>query len=48
MGGHLVEGVVGPTLEVVVESAPITIRRRHDPDTGLELWDLQAIETFSV
>jgi predicted DNA-binding protein with PD1-like motif len=47
-GGHLVEGVVGPTLEVVVETAPVTIRRRHDPDIGLALWDLEALETFSV
>jgi len=47
-GGHLVEAVVGPTLEVIVETAPVTIRRRHDPDTGLELWDLAALETFSV
>lgn len=47
-GGHLVEAVVGPTLEVIVETAPVTIRRRHDPDTGLELWDLSALETFSV
>ena len=48
VGGHLVEGVVGPTLEVVVETAPLTIRRRHDPNTGLEIWDLTALETFSV
>lgn len=47
-GGHLVEGVIGPTLEVTVDTAPVTIRRRHDPDTGLELWDLAALETFSV
>ena len=48
LGGHLVEGVVGPTLEVIVETAPVTIRRRHDPTTGLELWDLSALKTFSV
>jgi predicted DNA-binding protein with PD1-like motif len=47
-GGHLAAGVVGPTLEVIVETAPLTIRRRHDPDTGLELWELEALETFSV
>jgi hypothetical protein len=47
-GGHLAAGVVGPTLEVIVETAPLTIRRRHDADTGLELWDLEALETFSV
>lgn len=47
-GGHLVSATVGPTLEVVVESEPATVRRRHDADTGLELWDLAAMETFSV
>jgi predicted DNA-binding protein with PD1-like motif len=48
LGGHLVEAIVGPTLEVVVQTLPATIRRRHDPDTGLNLWDLEAIETVSV
>lgn len=48
LGGHLVDGMVGPTLEVVVEPGPVTVRRRHDADTGLALWDLEAIETFSV
>lgn len=47
-GGHLVEALVGPTLEVVVETEPVTIRRRHDSETGLQLWDLEALETFSV
>ncbi len=47
-GGHLVEGTVGPTLEIVVRPQPGTIRRRHDPDTDLQRWDLRAVETFSV
>ena len=47
-GGHLVEGIVGPTLEVIIDTGPATIRRRHDEDTGLQLWDLEAIETLSV
>lgn len=47
-GGHVVEATVGPTVEVVVETAPTTIRRRHDPDTGLDLWDLTSIETLSI
>lgn len=47
-GGHLLEGTVGPTLEVVIDTGPATIRRRYDPDTGLQLWDLEAIETLSV
>ncbi len=47
-GGHLVEGTVGPTLEIVIRPQPGTIRRRHDPDSNLQLWDLRAVETFSV
>ncbi|MGD8968718.1 MAG: DNA-binding protein [Anaerolineae bacterium] len=48
LGGHLVEATVGPTLEVFVETLPVTIRRRQDPQTGLNVWDLEAIETLSV
>jgi hypothetical protein len=47
-GGHLVEATAGPTVEIVVETAPTTIRRRHDPDTGGQLWDLEAFEVLSV
>jgi predicted DNA-binding protein with PD1-like motif len=48
LGGHLVDATVGPTLEVLVETLPLTIRRLHDLDTGLNLWDLEAIETLSI
>ena len=48
LGGHVVEATVGPTLEVIVRPAPTTIRRRHDPDTGLELWDLSSLETHAI
>jgi hypothetical protein len=48
LGGHVVQATAGPTLEVIVETMPTTIRRRYDPDTGLNLWDLEAIETVSV
>jgi hypothetical protein len=48
LGGHVVQATAGPTLEVMVETMPTTIRRRYDPDTGLNLWDLEAIETVSV
>jgi len=48
LGGHVVEGTVGPTLEVIVQTAPTSIRRRHDPDTGLQLWDLSSLETHAV
>ncbi|HEC35838.1 MAG TPA: DUF296 domain-containing protein [Anaerolineae bacterium] len=42
LGGHLVEGVVFPTLEVILSVLPQTVRRRRDPTTGLALWDLGA------
>lgn len=35
--GHLVEGVVRPTLEVFLTETPGQIRRRHDPKSGLPL-----------
>jgi len=38
-GGHLVEGHVRPTLEVVITETPSHLRRRHDPETGLALID---------
>jgi uncharacterized protein len=41
-GGHLLEGHVWPTLEVVLTDAPQHLRKRHDPDTGLALIDPQA------
>ena len=48
MGGHVVEATVGPTLEVIVETATATIRRRQDADTGLQLWDLGGMDTFAA
>ncbi len=42
VGGHLLEGEVWPTLEVVVSEAPATLRKRVDPETGLALIDLDA------
>lgn len=38
-GGHLVEGYVRPTLEVVLTELPRHLRRRHDPVSGLGLID---------
>ena len=40
LGGHLVEGTVFPTLEVVLIPLPGEVRRRRDPTTGLALWAL--------
>jgi uncharacterized protein len=36
-GGHLMEGHVRPTLEVVLTESPAHLRRRHDPASGLSL-----------
>ena len=38
-GGHLVEGHVRPTLEIVFTETPRHLRRRHDPVSGLSLID---------
>ena len=43
-GGHLLEAHVRPTLEVVLDEAPAHLRKRHDPDSGLALIDLDAKE----
>ena len=41
-GGHLLEGKVRPTLEVVLEEVPAGLRRRKQPDLGISLIDLAA------
>jgi predicted DNA-binding protein with PD1-like motif len=40
-GGHLIEGRVRPTLEIVLVETPAHLRRRSDPATGLALIDLR-------
>ena len=40
-GGHLLEGRVWPTLEVVVTESPRHLRRRRDETTGLPLITLE-------
>jgi predicted DNA-binding protein with PD1-like motif len=42
VGGHLIEGHVWPTLEVMVTELPAHLRRRTDKETGLALIDLRA------
>jgi uncharacterized protein len=42
VGGHLLDGRVWPTLEVILVESPAHLRRRHDPATGLALIDLDA------
>jgi len=39
-GGHLLEGRVWPTVEMVVRKAPAQLRKIHRPDVGLALIDL--------
>ncbi len=36
-GGHLLEGRVRPTLEVILEETPKHLQRKHDEQTGLAL-----------
>jgi uncharacterized protein len=38
-GGHLVEGVVRPTLEIVLTETPAHLQRRFDAESGLALVD---------
>ncbi len=41
-GGHLLEGRVWPTLEVIMEESPVYLRRKIDPETGIALIDITA------
>lgn len=36
-GGHLMEGRVRPTLEIIVMETPAHLQRQSDPETGLAL-----------
>jgi predicted DNA-binding protein with PD1-like motif len=44
-GGHLLEGRVYPTLEVVVTEAPAKLRKIMRPDIGIPLIDLERSES---
>lgn len=37
IAGHLAEGKVRPTLEVILTESPEHLRKRHDPSSGLAL-----------
>ena len=41
VGGHLLEGQVRPTLEIVLTESPAHLRRKKDEETGLALIDLR-------
>jgi predicted DNA-binding protein with PD1-like motif len=36
-GGHVIEAVVSPTLEVFVTVEPAPLKKEYDPETGLTL-----------
>ena len=36
IGGHLLEGIIGVTAEIIILVNPIEITRRYNPDTGLQ------------
>jgi predicted DNA-binding protein with PD1-like motif len=38
-GGHLVQGFVRPTMEIILTETPVHLRRRFDPGSGLALID---------
>jgi predicted DNA-binding protein with PD1-like motif len=40
MGGHLLEGHVRPTLELVLQESGEQLKRKFDPESGLALIDL--------
>jgi predicted DNA-binding protein with PD1-like motif len=42
-GGHLVEGLVRPTMEIIMTETPGYLRRRLDPESGLALIDATGI-----
>jgi uncharacterized protein len=44
-GGHLLEGYVWPTLEVIIVELPKYLRRRTDEETGLALIELGSVPT---
>jgi predicted DNA-binding protein with PD1-like motif len=43
-GGHLLEGHVRPTLEVIVRESPAELRKVNRPEIGLALIDIAASE----
>jgi len=37
LAGHLLDGRVRPTLELILTESPVHLRRRHDAESGLAL-----------
>ncbi|HET8600299.1 MAG TPA: PPC domain-containing DNA-binding protein [Segeticoccus sp.] len=44
-GGHLIEGHVWPTLEVILRESPAQLRKTSRPEIGLALIDLDESDT---
>jgi uncharacterized protein len=44
-GGHLLEGLVYPTLEVVIRESPAQLRKVLNPDVGIALIDVDRSES---
>lgn len=44
-GGHLLEGKVRPTLEVVIADTPAHLRRKKKPDLGIALIEIAKAKT---
>jgi uncharacterized protein len=44
-GGHLLEGLVYPTLEVVIRESPAQLRKVLNPDIGIALIDVDRSES---
>ncbi|MDP1965043.1 MAG: DNA-binding protein [Reyranella sp.] len=42
LAGHLVKATVRPTLELVLTESPVHLRKKHDPNSGLALIDLDS------
>jgi hypothetical protein len=36
-GGHLIEAIVRPTLELIIVESPLHLHRKFDPESGLAL-----------
>ena len=47
-GGHLLEGIVKPTLEITLVETPRNLRRRKRPELGIALIDLDLMPAGSV
>ncbi len=43
-GGHMLEAIVGPTLELFLTAYPTPLVRKHDPETNLFLFDFSERE----